>query len=68
MNLIANDINQDDNLDLIITYSDNLGKIYTNICLGYYDKNRMDHVLSFNKATKLINTEFVFGDFNGDRL
>ena len=66
-NLIATDVNRDDILDLIITYKDKLGNIYTNICLGYKDTVDKDYT-KFRKSQRMYNSEFVFGDFNGDRL
>lgn len=66
-NLIATDINKDDILDLIITYKDKSENIYTNICLGYKKTGNKDYT-KFEKSMKMINSEFVFGDFNGDRL
>lgn len=66
-NLIATDINKDDILDLIITYKDKAGKIYTNICLGYIE-NKDKKFTKFRRSQRMVNSEFVFGDFNGDRL
>jgi len=66
-NLIATDINKDDIMDIIITYKDKSGNIYTNICLGYKDTENKDYT-KFRKSQRMYNSEFVFGDFNGDRL
>lgn len=66
-NLIATDINKDDILDLIITYKDTSGTIYTNICLGNKETEKEDYT-QFRKSRRMINSEFFFGDFNGDRL
>lgn len=65
-NLIATDINNDDIIDIIVTFNDKDGNLKTNICMGYKDMDK-DYT-KFRKAEVLLNTEFVFGDFDGDRM
>lgn len=67
-NLIVNDINKDDNLDVIITYIDKAGNSYTDIALGYYEKENENGILHFRKITYFKNEGFILGDFDGDRM
>ena len=66
-NLIALDLNNDNFLDFIISYSDKKNNLYTDVYLGYKEK-LVSSKISFHKLQLFINTEFILGDFNGDRL
>jgi len=65
-NVIATDINNDQNIDIIITFLDTKGNNKTIICLGIKDKKT--DFTTFSKTEVFINSEFVLGDFDGDRM
>lgn len=52
-------------MDLIVTYTDASKNYYTKIFIGNIEDENSKFT-KFNMIKKLINTEFVFGDFNGD--
>jgi len=66
-NLSAMDINNDEIIDLIITFKHD-GKIFeTDIYLGQKVEDNSIKTI-FNKSYTLLQAEFILADINGDRL